>query len=613
MIACGKAIKTGDWLMNRYVIIVCYLVAGAVGDIWDQDVITSNNPDTSHQVMAFYYPWYGTPQGRGGQGKAVHWGRIDTSKKDIEASRNYPVMGAYDSHEPKVVQQHCTWARQAGIDTFIVSWWGHGSYCDQAMPLILETCAKHNMTACVYYEAVPEPKSPQSAADDIVKILEHYAGHPAYLKTGGRPVVFVYGRAVNDIGLYGWYQARQLINQKFKGGAALIGDQMNYAAANVFDVTHTYNTCGQLADKTIEQTRNWTKEQYGQWVFMAEDLGALSTLTIIPGYDDTKIRKPGLNTKRLDGQLYQAQWDAALSYGPDWVIITSFNEWHEGSEIEPSEQYGDRYLKLTEQNTKKFKALTPGPVLYKRKRYYSPQYPELKNKLQGKTIAVLPNPESAAFWFLLKAGVNIKVLSWKDIAEGLDPKTFAMVLYAGPETYCTTAQKKDDVDAAIVNYLKAGGTLVVLSSGPLPFYYDQDGKAINRASKLGLNIDMGWERPPQVTTIDSQGRKETTPTALTFVNPEEKMQDTGEKRLLDNEIAFSSMNELRWRPFIAEAGTKSTPLLTLKDKSNGRSYGDGLVIVYPESGGRIAYGWSGLLQSSYAEIVCSQLFDRLTQ
>jgi hypothetical protein len=54
-------------------------------------------------------------------------------------------------------------------------------------------------------------------------------------------------------------------------------------------------------------------------------------------------------------------------------------------------------------------------------------------------------------------------------------------------------------------------------------------------------------------------------------------------------------------------------LLTLKDKSTDKSYGDGLVIIYPVSGGRIAYGWSGLLGSPYIELVCNQLFDSLLQ
>ena len=69
----------------------------------------------------------------------VHWGRINAANKDIEASTNYPTLGTYDSHDPKVLDQHCRWARGAGIDTFIVSWWSHNSYCDRATEILADT------------------------------------------------------------------------------------------------------------------------------------------------------------------------------------------------------------------------------------------------------------------------------------------------------------------------------------------------------------------------------------------------------------------------------------------------------------------------------------------
>ena len=75
--------------------------------------------------------------------------------------------------------------------------------------------------------------------------------------------------------------------------------------------------------------------------------GSIACATVIPGYDDTKIRKPGLKADRLDGQVYRVLWDEAMKAKPDWVLITSWNEWHEGSEIEPSLEYSDQYLRLT--------------------------------------------------------------------------------------------------------------------------------------------------------------------------------------------------------------------------------------------------------------------------
>jgi hypothetical protein len=58
---------------------------------------------------------------------------------------------------------------------------------------------------------------------------------------------------------------------------------------------------------------------------------------------------------REDGELYKRLWQAAMEANPDWVLLTSFNEWHEGSEIEPSVEWGDQFLNLTAEYARKFK------------------------------------------------------------------------------------------------------------------------------------------------------------------------------------------------------------------------------------------------------------------
>ena len=39
---------------------------------------------------------------------------------------------------------------------------------------------------------------------------------------------------------------------------------------------------------------------------------------------------------RRDGKTYDAMWRAAIKSGADGVTITSYNEWHEGTQIEPA-------------------------------------------------------------------------------------------------------------------------------------------------------------------------------------------------------------------------------------------------------------------------------------
>jgi glycoprotein endo-alpha-1,2-mannosidase len=77
---------------------------------------------------------------------------------------------------------------------------------------------------------------------------------------------------------------------------------------------------------------------------------------VIPGYDDTKIRTPGLLVERMRGDSYRTQWQEAIAADPNWVLITSWNEWHEGSEIEPSLESGEQYLKQTSELSARFKS-----------------------------------------------------------------------------------------------------------------------------------------------------------------------------------------------------------------------------------------------------------------
>ncbi|UCG46513.1 MAG: glycoside hydrolase family 99-like domain-containing protein [Phycisphaerales bacterium] len=544
------------------------------------------------RVMAFYYPWYGVPDGPGGAGRVVHWGRIDAAAKDIAASTHYPQLGAYDSHDPKVIERHCRWAKEGGIDTFIVSWWGHGHYTDRAMTAILDGCERSSMSACIYYETVPAPRTPAAAAD-ILRVLGRYGGHPAHLKVKGRPVVFVYGRALQEMGLTEWRKAVGIINERYEGGAVVIGDQFSYGAARVFDGVHTYNTAGMLRGKDRAGVREWAAATYSSWVDLADRAGKISTLTVIPGYDDTKIRKPGLAVDRYEGASYRIQWEEAIRADPHWVLITSFNEWHEGSEVEPSAEYGRKYLELTAGFAREFKAS-------ERKARKSlagsglsaAEKARLRAKLGRIRMAALPDADSAAFWWLLDLGVGVDVVSWEDVVEEkLSPEKCAVLLYCGGESYRSSVRKAGDVEMALAGYLKAGGTIAFLPSLPWPFYYDENGNAVNRSGRLGLTLRSSWESPPAGAE-------------LYLSQPEKYMSHVPER------FEFPKSGDLRWRPFVARRGLEHTSLLELRN-GGGAYLGDAVAWSEAAGGGHVLYVWFGLLGGPYAETLLYDVFDFL--
>ena len=545
------------------------------------------------RVMAFYYPWYGIPEGPGGAGRTVHWGKIDAANHDIAASTHYPLLGAYDSHDPKVIDQHCQWARAAHIDTFIVSWWGHGDYSDRAMPKILEACERHGLAACIYYETVPKPQAAETAAKDIIRVLEKYGSHKAHLKVDGKPVVFIYGRAVGQLGLMGWLEAVKLVNAGYRGGAVLIGDQFSYGAARVFAGVHTYNTAGSLAGRSLADVQKWAAATYPSWVQLADGADKIVAITLIPGYDDTKIRKPGLAVERYDGELYRIQWEQAIAADPHWVLVTSFNEWHEGSEIEPSLQYGTKYIELTGQFVERFKSTPRQTHAPAASRSIEPTEKEqLRARLQKLPIAVLPEAESMAFWWLLDVGVEPKLVTWEGIVtEGLKPQDHPILLYCTGETYQRTVRTTGDVDEALVRYQQAGGCLVALPSLPWPFYRDETGKAVNESRRFGLTLKMGWEHPPAGAD-------------LRFVQPDRRLPHVPER------FEFPTAGDLRWRPFYNQNHAEYIPLLQLRTRA-GENLGDGAAYARLSTGGHVAYAWFGLLNTPQAEPLLYDLFTFL--
>jgi glycoprotein endo-alpha-1,2-mannosidase len=573
-------------IVNKFfLILLCVIMAFAA-------VSQAGQESVQRRVMAFYYPWYGVPDGPGGAGRTVHWGRIDAANKDIEASTHYPELGAYDSHDPKVIDQHCRWAKEAGINTFIVSWWGHNDYTDRAMEKILDSCGRYGLDACIYYETVPRPQTPQSAAEDIIEVLDGYGDHLAYLKVNGKPVVFVYGRALQQLGLMDWLKAIKMINAGYKKGITAIGDQFSLGSARVFDGVHTYNTASNLRGMNPAEARKWSVETYKSWVQLADRAGKISAITVIPGYDDTKIRKPGLAVERYDGELYRVQWDEAVKANPHWILITSFNEWHEGSEIEPSLEFKRQYIDITAEYTKLFKAkerVVHSPAAVDGKLSVE-EKARLLDKLQKMKIAVLPGADSMGFWWLLDLGVDMKLLTWDDIADGeLTPQNYPILLYCAGEHYRRTVDRDGDVDDALAAYLKAGGFLVALPAMPWPFYYDANGQAVNHSGRFGLSLRMGWEQPP----ADA---------GLRFVQQKHLLLHVPEQ------FPFPTAGDLRWRPFFVGGQMEHISLLQLRNDDK-KYLGDAVAYAQLNGGGKIIYVCFNLLKGPYCELLLYDIFD----
>jgi hypothetical protein len=344
-------------LKNRA--ISCYIFAVLFGAV--TSLITPSRAnlaaDIAPEVLAFYYGWYGNPQV---SRQWRHWKNVDPLSKRVANAAHAPAYGAYDSHDPAVVERQVEAARAVGITGFIASWWGPGSFEDRGMPLLLEAAGKHKLAVSAYYEKIAGDDAAsriKSAVDDIDYLLTRYGSDEAWLRAGGTPVLFVYGRALHELSPADWREVIAQIRHDNPGGVVLIPDSLGARFVSIFDGASTYNITGQTQHKSSAEIRAWAHAAYPERVAAAGP-GKISTVTIIPGYDDRNTGRPAPRpvTDRWGGETYQVLWQEAIAAAPDYVLITSWNEWHEGSELEASVQYGSRILDDTAAFSQEFLA-----------------------------------------------------------------------------------------------------------------------------------------------------------------------------------------------------------------------------------------------------------------
>jgi hypothetical protein len=217
---------------------------------------------------------------------------------------------------------------------------------------LLEEAAARNFKIGILFETnSPFLGNPGAVTGALQHALSAHAGRPAFLRVDGRPLIFFWRPAT-----YGVDTWRTIRNQADPGfGSIWISEGVNVAYLAVFDGHHLYsntwnppadlNTTNQKFARLVADAR----QQYGVYKFWAA--------TVMPGYNDVRIRSgAGFSKDREGGAYYERGWQAAIASQPNWIVINSFNEWPEGSYIEPSQSYGDLFIGLTAAWSGQFKA-----------------------------------------------------------------------------------------------------------------------------------------------------------------------------------------------------------------------------------------------------------------
>jgi glycoprotein endo-alpha-1,2-mannosidase len=326
------------------------------------------NPDFS----GYWHHWNWDPNNDGGLDEHDHLPdrMLPDGRPDL-ATPFQPLIAPYDSLNPATIEYQLASAWAAGIDGFVVDWYGPNDPEDidlalrQVFDIVERWRAAYSFRfflAVTYEEkllfpVVAGPLRVETAIEHFDYVLNTYTTRPGYLHYNNIPLVF-YFEAWPD-GVPGLLRPAQL-EQVF---AALPEFYLLYMGAET-EFLDTMDGFYSWVGGTNDDPADWGSD-YANWVYGEMDYRTkehnlvINVGSVWPGFDDSKVW--GWNNvpryvDRQDGEVYSKTWEYALSdeqnrqqESPSWVQIVTWNDWNEGSQVEPAEEYGRRYLEATQQ------------------------------------------------------------------------------------------------------------------------------------------------------------------------------------------------------------------------------------------------------------------------
>ncbi|HEU5085816.1 MAG TPA: hypothetical protein VFT99_00175, partial [Roseiflexaceae bacterium] len=319
--------------MSRRVYVFLLALLAVLGAQFAPAAHQAASAASERPVIAFYYPWY----------EPGDWSYNRMS--DVAAP-------TYSGGDDATLRRHLQQAADAGIDTLVCAWFGpHEERLNKRCRRLLELAQADGR---VQIAIMPEQaawgalNSVGALAEALGVVERDMMGSPAYFRFHGKPVVFWFNPGSLG-GVEAWNDLRRRADpdhaQFWFGGTDTFAYLDSFDALYYYDITWE-SSPGVAMASYGRRLASWNQSRGDNRPFVA---------TVMPGYDDLKIRN-GHRRDRENGAYYRTTWQTAIDRRADAVVLTSFNEFFEGSYIEPSERYGDLYLRLTRELGDQFRA-----------------------------------------------------------------------------------------------------------------------------------------------------------------------------------------------------------------------------------------------------------------
>ena len=197
---------------------------------------------------------------------------------------------------------------EAGVGTLVFSWWGFDSPENDRLPTVEQAAEKQGLDIAIHVEPY-RGRTPAQAAEDIARLHEEHGVTDFYVYDADRDPASDWAEALEP-----------LDGVRVFGHTTLVGR----AKASGFDGLYTYDVV------------TWTGALFRRLCTQAHAAGLLCAPSVGPGYDARLATRLDSVRPRNDGLTYDRMWKTVLKANPDLVTVTSYNEWQEGTQIEPA-------------------------------------------------------------------------------------------------------------------------------------------------------------------------------------------------------------------------------------------------------------------------------------
>lgn len=305
-----------------------------------------NNPDPSEivakevtktnsmNVYAHYMPWFVAPKS---SGVWNHWTMSDKPLNDNLsnlASHYKPLTGAYASDDAKILDYQCMLMKYSGIDGVMVDWYGSQKINDYETndnhtKALLKAVEKAKLKFVIVYEDntlsnLADDQKATQARQDMLYAQTSYFSNSSYARVDGNPLLMCFGPQ----------QIMSPDDWKF----IFLGQTKKpaFVALNGLSGRAGNNCMGEYL-----------------WVNPTPDYSVAKNFDMyiggaMPGFWDVYKefgQGDGYTTyDRENGALFDRQLNAAKDAGLKWLQISTWNDYGEGTTIEPTEEYGYQYL-----------------------------------------------------------------------------------------------------------------------------------------------------------------------------------------------------------------------------------------------------------------------------